>query len=481
MGSGDKTDRFRPIFEPEDIFDRFVKNANASVEEALPPRDDEPTGRVTTEHAKTAVRKPAGIPQAVTAVADAKTMAAALAEKPDVVIDEQAKTSVRRPPGLEPAVTPVQRPKGARRPVGLGPAARRRASEALEPPPQPAAFPPREAARPLGLKPAATAIQDPPSALVEQSLRSSDSVPAAASSSVPTPSAQPSAPPSRKSAGGPSTGRGGPPEWDHEITVRAPYDDEDGTRPDAPIPLATARALDSDVDAEDDDTQDVDAEDVDDEDLYTAPHASPLTTDSGQRIVLLTRVKRPSEMPSPSAPLTVEERVLPAPDSAPLSEKLAGEWESVVAPRGVHTQQIEARLVVPDVEAARKKPTPVVGEGVEDGQMPTRQLDQLLGDMAVLLRYGHAGQVRERLEDLRRTYPEDLLLMRRIAEFLVEHEQRDAALETLFALAGGLFERRNVQGMRQALEQVLVLDPDNTRAFRLLGLLEQRPHDAAGD
>jgi hypothetical protein len=28
--------------------------------------------------------------------------------------------------------------------------------------------------------------------------------------------------------------------------------------------------------------------------------------------------------------------------------------------------------------------------------------------------------------------------------------------------------------MRQALEQVLVLDPENERAFRLLGLLEQR-------
>lgn len=461
MGSGDKTDRFRPVFEPEDIFDRFVKNANASVEESLPPRDDEPTGRVTTEHAKTAVKRPAGIHQAVTAVA----------EKPDVVIDEQAKTSVRRPPGLDPAVTPVQRPNRARRPVGLGPEAKRRASEATEAT-EASAPAQRPTVRPLGLKPAATAIQDPPSALVEQSLRSSDALPAMASAAVATVPSVDIAP-STVPTTAPSTGRGGPPEWDHEITVRAPYDEEDGTRPDAPIPIATARGESSDSD----DVDDVD--DVDDEDLYTAPHASPLTTDSGQRIVLLTRVKRPSEMPN--APATVEEPGVPEPDSAPLSEKLAADWESVVAPRGAHTQRIEARLVVPDVEAARKKDTQLPGEGVEDGQMPTRQLDQLLSDMAVLLRYGHAGQVRGRLEDLRRTYPEDLLLLRRIAEFHVEHEQREAALETLFALAGGLFERRNVEGMRQALEQVLVLDPGNGRAFRLLGLLEQRPHDAARD
>ena len=64
MASDDKTDRFRAIFEPEDIFERFVKNANASTEEAL-PRDDEPTGMVPNDHADTTVRPPPEAPAPV--------------------------------------------------------------------------------------------------------------------------------------------------------------------------------------------------------------------------------------------------------------------------------------------------------------------------------------------------------------------------------------------------------------------------------
>jgi hypothetical protein len=343
MSADDRTDRFRPVFEPEDIFDRFVRNANASTDEVA-VRDDEPTGRV--RH-----------------------------------------------------------------------------------------------------------------------------------------------------------GRGGPPSWDHEITVRAPSPADDETEPGAPTPLGALAgedappsgapaggALAGDALAGDEAPGDelvtelagneppgdelagdelagdeLAGDELGDEEDVTVPRASPLT-DSGQRILLLTRVKRPGSRPPPAA--------APAP-------RVAAPWESVVSPRGLHTQRLEAMRVVPDVEetASRREGGTFVGEGVEDGQMPTRQLDQILSDMAVLLRYGHAGQVRERLEQLRRTYPEDLLLLRRIAEFHVEHEQTEAALEALFALAGGLFERRNVEGMRQALEQVLVLDSDNARAYRLLGLLERRPQD----
>jgi hypothetical protein len=304
MAADDRTDRFRPVFEPEEIFDRFVKNANASTE-VRAPRDDEPTGVVE---------------------------------------------------GGEP------------RPV-----------------------------------------------------------------------------------------RGGPPTWDHQITVRAvpesepPARDEEGTRPDLPLPSARD-ASPSDDEHDDDEEEDATA---------VRKPLAPLT-DSGQRVVLLTKVKRAA--------------------SEPARAKEPATWRSVVAPRGQHTQRIEASRVVPDVSAvAKKDPAPAVAEGVEDGQMPTRELDQILADMGVLLRYGHAGQVRDRLEQLRRTYPEDLLLLRRIAEFHIEHDQNEAALDTLFALAGGLFERRNVEGMRQALEQVLVIDPDNARAFRLLGLLQRRPRGAAGD
>ncbi len=287
--------------------------------------------------------------------------------------------------------------------------------------------------------------------------------------------------------------RGGPPAWDHRVTVVnpdpeplvaktrpevaseattpddtsvGPQPDHEGTKPDAPMPLAMKRAFDD----EEDDFED---------DGMTVPRATALTTDSGQRIVLLTKVKAPLEPPTP---VTVDTLEAEAPELDSASEERPGpSWKSVVAPRGQVTQRIEAAKVVPDVESVHVKAAgPPSGELGEDGQIPTRELDYLLSDMAVLLRYGHAGQVRDRLDALRREYPEDLLLLRRIAEFHLEHAQKDAALDALFALARGLFERRNVEGMRQALEQVLILEPGNARADRLLGLLEARA-DGTGD
>lgn len=141
---------------------------------------------------------------------------------------------------------------------------------------------------------------------------------------------------------------------------------------------------------------------------------------------------------------------------------------------GQWTQRVEARKVVPRVTDIERRETPVP-ERSEDGQIPANELDRILGDMSVLLRYGHTAEVGARLEELHAKYPEDLLLLRRIALFHLEHENRDHAMECLFKLAGTLFERRNLVGMREALEQVLVLDPKNKRAYKLLGLLDARP------
>jgi hypothetical protein len=141
---------------------------------------------------------------------------------------------------------------------------------------------------------------------------------------------------------------------------------------------------------------------------------------------------------------------------------------------GQWTQRVEARRLVPRV-ASVETPEMPVPERSEDGLIPAGELDRLIGDMSVLLRYGHHGEVGERLEELHAKYPEDLLLLRRIALFHLEHENREHAMECLFKLASGLFERRNLVGMREALEQVLVLDPKNKRAYKLLGLLDARP------
>lgn len=143
------------------------------------------------------------------------------------------------------------------------------------------------------------------------------------------------------------------------------------------------------------------------------------------------------------------------------------------------TQRREAALVVPDVARVTPPPEPP-REGSIDGQMPAFELDRILSDMAVLMRYGHGGQVRERLDTLLQQYPEDLLLLRRVSEFYLEAADGVSAVDALFTLATRLFERRNVEGMRGALEQILVLDPQNRRAYKLLGLLDQRPSAGTG-
>ncbi len=128
---------------------------------------------------------------------------------------------------------------------------------------------------------------------------------------------------------------------------------------------------------------------------------------------------------------------------------------------------------VPDVRSVAPPPQPVP-ERSESGEVPPRQLERLLSDMGVLLRYGHAGEVERRLRQLLAEYPRDLLLLRRVAEFHLQVGNEEAAKACLFRLAKALFGRRNVPGMRAALEQVLVLDPHDERAQRLLALLERR-------
>ncbi|GAB4212203.1 MAG: hypothetical protein OHK0013_34710 [Sandaracinaceae bacterium] len=184
---------------------------------------------------------------------------------------------------------------------------------------------------------------------------------------------------------------------------------------------------------------------------------------------LAARLRAAAPAPEPIAPPQS-----PRPASRPPAAKEAEPWESVVRAPSETTQKREALRLVPDV-AQVEIPAPPPHERSEDGLIPSGVLDRTLSDMAVLLRYGHEAQVRKELEQLRSRYAQDLLLARRIAEFYLANHRPALALEQLFSLASGLFERRNVEGMRQALEQVLVIDPRNERASRLLSLLDQRP------
>ncbi|MBO6936754.1 MAG: hypothetical protein JJ863_17420 [Deltaproteobacteria bacterium] len=181
-------------------------------------------------------------------------------------------------------------------------------------------------------------------------------------------------------------------------------------------------------------------------------------------------------VPETSRPFDLSETVpLDAPDTEEHSTgRLEREsWESLVPPPGDDTARHEAVKLVPDVSSVRP-PEPSPKEASEDGEMPPRELERLMDDMAVLIRYGHGDEVAARFEQLQREYPRDLLLLRRIAEFHLEQGQEEPAVDCLFRLARQLFERRNVVGMRAALEQILVLRPDEPRAHKLLALLERR-------
>ena len=140
---------------------------------------------------------------------------------------------------------------------------------------------------------------------------------------------------------------------------------------------------------------------------------------------------------------------------------------------GEATQMRQAEAVVPEVRRISAPPEPIP-EGSIDGQVPAGELDRTLTDMAVLVRYGHHGEASAKLRALVERYPRDLLLVRRVAEFYVEHRRIAEAKESFFQLAAGLFQQGNQVGMRKALEQVLVLDPENERASRLLDLLDRR-------
>jgi hypothetical protein len=231
----------------------------------------------------------------------------------------------------------------------------------------------------------------------------------------------------------------------------------------------------------------------------TEPPPRPSTVpdaDSTLRVVPLTKKKSLPPTASPSSPpplpvrATIDESSVSTavanaeelraavrasrPEPKPKEAAEQEEWSSVVPPPSEATQRREAKKLVPDLATKKPKPKPA-REASEDGLIPSGELDRKLEDMAVLLRYGHEPQVARELEGLRRNYPQDLLLLRRIGEFWTDCGRIERALEILFALASGLFERRNVEGMRQALEQAKALDPNSERANRLLALLDSRP------
>lgn len=212
-------------------------------------------------------------------------------------------------------------------------------------------------------------------------------------------------------------------------------------------------------------------EDADTKHYFKPEHATADTVPGVGRVLLLTRVKSKSVPPPTQKALAAKTRGVARVFKHPASK---AKPPVVDTPRDTIPDDI-----VPDVPR-ESRPAPVLRERSEDGQIPAGELDAVLSDMGVLLRYGHEDEVAHRLDGLLRRYPQDLLLLRRVTELHLEHGREEDAMECLFLLATRLFERRNMEGMRKALEQVLVIDPTNRRAYKLLGLLDERPITGSG-
>lgn len=150
-------------------------------------------------------------------------------------------------------------------------------------------------------------------------------------------------------------------------------------------------------------------------------------------------------------------------------------FDSSAAPTVSRPSQPDARVLELLSRTERSEDVGPPVERTEAGRMPPGRLEQAFVRMTALLREGRFDEVRSRLDDVVQRYPGDLLLVRQVAEFHIETGDKIGALSALFTLARRLFEQKSFEEMRRVLEKVLVLDPTSERAFRLLGLLDNRP------
>ena len=120
-------------------------------------------------------------------------------------------------------------------------------------------------------------------------------------------------------------------------------------------------------------------------------------------------------------------------------------------------------------------------EGSEDGMVPPRLLERVLGDLDVALRFGHRTEVQPLLEALLQRYPRDLLLLRRVAELHLGHGDLEEGKQCLARLAGALFERGQHGAAEETVAQIRALDPTDQRLARLEALLRERHRRGEAD
>lgn len=139
------------------------------------------------------------------------------------------------------------------------------------------------------------------------------------------------------------------------------------------------------------------------------------------------------------------------------------------------------RPAADDTIETRPPPMPPPGPKSASGdEMAASELADFLQEMHTLCKYGHPEQVTAEVRTLFKRFPKDLLLRRRIIDFLVEKKLVALATEELYGLGAALFEGGDVEGVRHVVTEVLRLDPHSPRAKRLMKLLAERPATSPG-
>jgi thioredoxin-like negative regulator of GroEL len=126
----------------------------------------------------------------------------------------------------------------------------------------------------------------------------------------------------------------------------------------------------------------------------------------------------------------------------------------------------------PDIDEVRTRR--LLGQNELDACLTDEARRRLVVEMSALYTHGHVDDVASELERVRSLHPADVELHGALADFFLERGDLVRAVEMLFHLVDGYFEKADANAARRCLERIQALDPENRRLQRFEKLLAAR-------
>lgn len=136
------------------------------------------------------------------------------------------------------------------------------------------------------------------------------------------------------------------------------------------------------------------------------------------------------------------------------------------------TTTINQAAGAPDVSEVRTRR--LLGQSELDASLTDEARRRLVVEMSALYTHGHVEDVIAELERVRSQHPADVELHGALADFFLERGDLPRAVEMLFHLVDGYFEKADAEAARRCLERIQALDPENRRLQRFEKLLTAR-------